>query len=85
MGFFYGLFFIFPGSYYLCVADNKHLNVSQSSVCRCIQWVTDALVAKKNNFIQFPNTKKAQEDVHDDFMVYCGIPSVIGAIDGTQI
>ena len=86
-GFTFMVFFtvFFPGSYYLCVADKKHLSVSRSSVCRCIQHVTVALVAKKNDFIQFPNTKKAQEDVHKDFMVYCSIPSVIGAIDGTQI
>ena len=73
------------GSYYLCIADNKHLSISRTSVCRCIQRVTNVITSKKNDFIKFPNTAKAQEQIHEDFMVYCGIPTVIGAINGTQI
>ena len=48
----------FPGAYYLCVADKKHLSVALTSVCKCIQRVTDAIIRKKNDFIKFPNMAK---------------------------
>ena len=50
-----------------------------------IQRETNTIISMKNDFIKFPNTAKAQEQIHKNFMVYCGIPTVIGAIDGTQI
>ena len=71
--------------HYLCISDNKHISVSKASVSRCIHKVTNALCEKKNDFIKFPNTEALQSQIHEDFNVYCGIPTVIGAIDGTQI
>ena len=77
--------FLFLGDHYLCILDNKHISVSKASVSRCIHKVTNALCEKKNDFIKFPNTEALQSQIHEDFNVYCGIPTVIGAIDGTQI
>ena len=77
--------FLFTGCYYLCVADNKHLNISKSSVCRCVERVTRVICAQKHKFIKFPESEQAQKLAHEDFYAYCGIPTVLGAIDGMQI
>ena len=77
--------FLFTGCYYLCVADNKHLIISKSSVCRCVERVTRAICAQKHKFIKFPESEQAQKLAHEDFYAYCGIPTVLGVIDGMQI
>lgn len=64
--------------------DGDLMGVSQSSVSRIIHQVIQEIAKKSSRFIHFPNYEERVELKDRNFMRY-GLPSVIGAIDGTQI
>ncbi|XP_030848477.1 putative nuclease HARBI1 [Strongylocentrotus purpuratus] len=59
--------------------------VSQSSVCRIIKDVSEAIAGRKRQFMKFPTTRDEIETTQQQFYEYCGFPGVIGAIDGTHV
>ena len=59
------------------VGDCKHLGISKSSTIWCVQQVTQAILARKDDFIQFPNTAETIQVMKQDFMTYNGLPYVI--------
>ena len=60
------------------VGECKHLGISKSSTIWCMQQVTQAILLRKDEFIQFPNTAQAIQIMKQDFMTYSGLPNVIG-------
>eukprot|EP00918_Siedleckia_nematoides_P023255 GHVU01050169.1.p1 GENE.GHVU01050169.1~~GHVU01050169.1.p1 ORF type:complete len:376 (+),score=23.23 GHVU01050169.1:2811-3938(+) len=59
--------------------------ISQSTVSRCIGWVTDALVAVRDQLIRWPHAARERERVISGFFNIAGFPNVIAAVDGTHI
>ncbi|XP_063966632.1 putative nuclease HARBI1 [Lytechinus pictus] len=60
-------------------------SMSQSSVCRVIRDVSEAIARRKREFIRFPTMREEVESTQQRFYEYCGFPGVIGAIDGTHV
>lgn len=76
--------FLFVGAQMLCVAENRHLKTSKSSVARIVDRFLEAMLKRKDQFIFFPNTNEAIAQYKTDFFVYSGFPNTIAAIDGSQ-
>ncbi|WAR22681.1 HARB1-like protein, partial [Mya arenaria] len=53
-----------------------HLTVMSSSMALCQQ---------KSNFINFPTTRREMDQVAEGFSARCGIPGIVGAVDGTHV
>ena len=60
-------------------------SLSQSSVCRVIKEVSEAIARRKRTFMRFPTTREEVEATKQQFYEYCRFPGVIGAIDGTHV
>lgn len=57
----------------------------KTTVHRCVYKVCEAIYAEfKDDYLKLPNEMEAQE-IADGFEKMCGLPNVIGAIDGTHI
>lgn len=65
-----------------CVADR--FDVGKGTAWRCTQRVINALYAKRQLFIYWPNRERAIEMMETVEHQY-GFPGVIGAVDGTHI
>ncbi|XP_041461904.1 putative nuclease HARBI1 isoform X2 [Lytechinus variegatus] len=78
-----GLRFYAVGTFQKMHADEA--TVSQSSVCRIIKDVSEAIARRKRQFMKFPTTRDEIETTQRQFYDYCGFPGVIGAIDGTHV
>ena len=59
------------------VGECKHIGILKSSTIRCIQQVTQVILLRKDEFIQFPNTAQVIQIMKQDFMTYSGLPNVI--------
>jgi len=59
--------------------------VSQPSVSRCVNAVSNALTHKASNYIKFPSQELHQRKIISDFHDIAGFPNILGCIDGTQI
>ena len=59
--------------------------LSQSSVCRVIKAVSEAIAARRRQFMKFPTTAQEKEREQQQFYRYCRFPGVLGAIDGTHV
>ena len=70
------------GTFHYVVGDP--LQVSQSTACRVIRRVTNALSGKINDFVKFPNNNNSVK-VKDGFYRLRGFLGVIGCVDGTHI
>lgn len=70
-------------SYHMVSGD--FYGVSESSVCRIVPRVSDMIAALRERFIQMPTTAAEIEENKRDFFNVAGMPSIIGAVDGTLI
>lgn len=83
---FCALNFYAHGSYQKAVGQDFHVALSQASVSRCLDVVTDAIVSNLlNTYIKFPMTDATKLEVKRGFMDKFHIPGIIGAIDCTHV
>lgn len=61
------------------------LGVSQSSICRVIRDVSNALCRRARLFIKFPRRAVECIRTKQQFFEIAGFPNVLGAVDGTHI
>ncbi|KAJ8909604.1 hypothetical protein NQ315_003714 [Exocentrus adspersus] len=75
------------GSYQVDVGSNINFAVSQPSVSRCIQELTEALNNEDifNQIVQFPRTFEELAEIRLGFYRQYHIPGIIGAIDCTHV
>nr|XP_054768617.1 putative nuclease HARBI1 [Lytechinus pictus] len=59
--------------------------ISQSSMCRIIKDVSEAIARRKRQYMKLPSTREEVEATQRQFFQYCRFPGVIGAIDGTHV
>lgn len=59
--------------------------VAESTVCRIVPIVSDKIAALRERFIRMPISDEELERKKRDFFLVAGIPSVVGAIDGTLV
>ncbi|KAJ8280851.1 hypothetical protein GJAV_G00059840 [Gymnothorax javanicus] len=71
------------GAFQMVVGDT--CGVSQATCCQVVRRVTEAICARKNHFIRFPQEENERRAVIQGFHVVDNFPEVIGAIDGTHI
>lgn len=69
--------------YHIVSAD--FYGVSQSSVCKIIPIVSDKIASLWPQFFRMPNSDIEIEQAKRDFFGIAGMPSIVGAIDGTLI
>ena len=74
---------ILTGSFQRMHGDEAQ--ISQSSVCRVIKHVSDALASRRRQFMKFPTTRQEIASTQQQFYQYCRFPGVLGAIDGTHV
>lgn len=67
------------GDYQKSVRHDYLMPMSQSSISRCVEDVTNAIVTHVQNHIHFPSTEEEKQHVSLMF------PGIIGGIDCTQI
>ncbi|KAL5245888.1 hypothetical protein ACI65C_013296 [Semiaphis heraclei] len=79
--------FFAAGSYQMDVGDNRHASLSQPSVSRIIEEVTNAFSnpAIFNKFIHFPSNFNELDDLCTRFFAKYGLQGVVGVIDCTHI
>ena len=65
--------------------DGDVMGIDKSSVSRVVQGFCEAIVAKKNQFIQFPITDDEKARNKIKFFKMGGFPSCIGCIDGFHV
>lgn len=74
--------FYASGSFQNVIGDV--FGLSQPSISRCISDVTDALVRRINQYINFPDEAERRTN-KSDFYKIAHFPNVVGVIDGTHI
>lgn len=57
----------------------------KSTVSRCISRVSMALCQHTHQYINLPAGVDAMREIHQKFYALCGLPRVLGAVDGTLI
>ncbi|KAJ8926629.1 hypothetical protein NQ314_020993 [Rhamnusium bicolor] len=79
--------FYAEGRYQLDIACNKYLDVSQSTVSRCLAEVTGALNRPDvfNEWVKFPHNFEKLNKTRLEFYNQHGFPGVIGCIDYTHV
>ena len=81
---FIALRFYATGGFYTCSGD-RH-GVSEASVCRVVNSVTELLGRKKNEYIKWPTNRKDVSDAQEGFFWKSGgFPEVVGALDCTHV
>lgn len=74
------------GSYQKIVGKDSHLALSQSSVSRCIQEVTEVFVDHfLNRWIHFPDNENEIAAEKAGFMQQFNFVGIVGVIDGTHV
>ena len=63
---------------------NSHHGISDSSVCRIVNRVTDILVGIKEEYVEWPSTPEKVADTQRGFFQLCNFPRVVGALDCTR-
>ncbi|KAJ8913076.1 hypothetical protein NQ315_006577 [Exocentrus adspersus] len=81
------LHFFATGSYQLDIGYNTFSGISQASVSRCINEVTEVLNRPEifNQWIRFPNTIEELRANRRNFFEKFHFPGVVGVIDGTHV
>ncbi|RVE41373.1 hypothetical protein evm_013977 [Chilo suppressalis] len=71
----------------IIVGEGAHIAISQPTVSNIIREVTNALNTPEilQKYIKFPLTLEERDKVKREFYNECGIPGVIGCVDGTHI
>ncbi|XP_049914850.1 putative nuclease HARBI1 [Epinephelus moara] len=77
------LTFFATGSFQHTVATVA--GISQRAVSSAIHAVTSSLVRHANEHIIFPSTPESQLETKQGFLLKCGFPGVLGAIDCTRV
>lgn len=77
--------FFATGSYQRSVSQDLFVAMSQSSLCRYIHEVSEAIVVNlANNYIKFPEEQE-RNSIKSQFFNKFGMPGVIGLIDCTHV
>ncbi|XP_071155445.1 putative nuclease HARBI1 [Mytilus edulis] len=71
------------GSFLQVIGDT--LGYDKSTVSRAVDDVTNAILARKNDFISFPTSKADIDEVKLGFHEQANFPHVVGCIDGTHV
>ncbi|XP_062596055.1 putative nuclease HARBI1 [Saccostrea cucullata] len=74
--------YLASGSFLQVVGDT--LGFDKSTVSRTIKIVTEALVARADTFIQWPDAT-TKSSIKTGFYRLAGFPNVVGCIDGTHV
>lgn len=72
--------FFATGDFQVCTGD--FLGVHQTTVCRTVPLVTEAICTLAVDEIIFPERNNSTKNY---FYHYCGLPGIVGIIDGTHI
>jgi hypothetical protein len=75
--------FFASGAFLEAIGDT--LGVDKASVSRAIRDVSNALHARKDEFIQWPVDPLQRREIRRGFYNIAGFPRVIGCIDGTHV
>ncbi|XP_052786768.1 putative nuclease HARBI1 isoform X1 [Mya arenaria] len=68
---------------YRSVADR--FGISKGTLHLTVMSSSKALCQQKSNFINFPTTRREMDQVAEGFSARCGIPGIVGAVDGTHV
>lgn len=80
------LYFFATGSYQRTIGQSWNLSMSQQAVSKCVQEVSELIVAHlANDWIKFPTTQEEINSVKSEFMRRTRFPGVVGAIDCTHV
>ncbi|XP_031558424.1 putative nuclease HARBI1, partial [Actinia tenebrosa] len=74
--------FYASGSFLQVIGDT--VGVDKATVSRVVFSVTQALIARRDQFIKWPSNQEIQE-IKNAFFQRGGFPGVIGCVDGTHI
>lgn len=77
--------FYATGTFQLTIGDSFKEKGSQTAIYHFIHRVTDALVKRVSDIIQFPCSETERAKISVGFYKKCGIPNTLGAIDCTHI
>ena len=80
---FVALRFYATGDFYS--STSVHHGISDSSVCRIVNRVTNAIVDLKDEFIKWPTTRAEIANAQRGFYDLSGFPGAVGAIDCTHV
>ena len=80
---FVALRFYATGCFY--TSSSAHHGVSEASVCRIVNRVTDVLMDIKDDHIKWPTADRDRDQIQWDFFLESGFPGAIGAIDCTHV
>ncbi|XP_067623753.1 putative nuclease HARBI1 [Eurosta solidaginis] len=78
--------FLGQGAYQHLIGQDRHTGMAQQTFSRCMFEVCSAIekvLCKKH--IEFPLSEAKKNEANRSFCSACGIPGVIGAVDGTHI
>ncbi|XP_060845695.1 putative nuclease HARBI1 [Rhopalosiphum padi] len=79
--------FFVTGSYQTSVGNSRLMNLSQSSVSRCVKQIVAALNQPEifNTWVKFPSNIQELDEVRNEFYRKTGFAGVIGCLDCTHI
>lgn len=84
--FFGVLQFYATGTYQRVIGRGFHISMSQQSLSRAINEVTNAIVNSfSEQWVRFPRTAEEKYQIKQRFMEARGFPGVIGAVDCTHV
>ena len=75
--------FYASGSFLQVIGDT--LGYNKGTVARVVDNVTNALIARKDQFIQWPTDNHTQNKIRYGFFQQANFPNVLGCIDGTHV
>jgi hypothetical protein len=61
------------------------VNISQSSVCRVVNSITNLLCNISRNYIRFPSERHEMSLIQQKFQMANNFPKILGVVDGTLI
>ena len=75
--------FYASGSFLQVIGDT--LGYNKGTVSRVVDNVTNALIARKDQFIKWPTDNHTQNKIRYGFFQQANFPNVLGCIDGTHV
>lgn len=67
------------------IVSGDFYGISESSVCNIIPIVSEKIASLRSRFIKMPTTDEELEQKKIEFFRIAGMPSIIGAMDGTLV
>ena len=76
--------FLATGSF-LQVTGDTFAALHKSTVSRVVRRVCLALSRKLDQFVKFPDTQQAKDEIKQGFYEHAGFPCIIGCVDGSHV